>query len=130
MPNITFSVEESALANAKAYASERSTTLNKLVNAYLKSLGQDQPRRSISKADEVLLDYSLGKKSLLDAAESLGLHDGGHVLALMRRAGLPLPQLPEKIVEQQASENLEFYKEARSASPRKTKKAKGPAKKR
>lgn len=130
MPNITFSVEESALANAKAYVSERSTTLNKLVNAYLKSLGQNQPRRSISKADEVLLDYSLGKKSLLEAAELLGLHDGGHVFALMRRAELPLPQLPDNIVEQQASENLEFFKKARSGNPRKTRKARGPSKKR
>ena len=128
MPNITFSVEDSALANAKAYVSERSTTLNKLVNAYLKSLGQDQPRRSISKADEVLLDYSLGKKSLLEVAELLGLHDGGHVFALMRRAGLPMPQLPENTVEQQANENLEFFKEAGSKSPRKTTKSKGPSK--
>jgi hypothetical protein len=123
MPNITFSVEDSALASAKAYASERATSLNKLVNAYLKSLGQTQPRRAVSKADEALLDYSLGRKSLLETVERLGVQDGGHVLALIRRAGLPLPQLPEDVVRQQVAGTLEFFKQARSkgAAVRKTK---------
>jgi hypothetical protein len=130
MPNITFSVEESALANAKAYASERSITLNKLINAYLKSLGQSQPRRSISKADQVLLDYSLGRKSLLEAAESLGVQDGGYVLALMRRAGLPMPQLSEDLVKQQVAESLEFFIKARSKGSAKVRKTKGARPKR
>jgi hypothetical protein len=130
MPNITFSVEDSALANAKAYASERSTTLNKLVNAYLKSLAQSQPRRSVSKADEVLLDYSLGRKSLLEAAESLGVPDAGHVLALMRRTGLPMPQLPEDMVQQQVKESLPFFEEGRSKRSVKARKTRGARSKR
>jgi len=120
VPNITFSVESGALANAKAYASERSTTLNKLVNAYLKSLGHSQPRHAISKTVEILLDYSLGKRSLVDVAEELGLQDPGHALALMRRANLPLPQLADAIVNEQVTENLDFFKSALKGTPRKT----------
>jgi hypothetical protein len=121
--NITFSVEDSALASAKAYASERSITLNKLVNAYLKSLGTAQPRQAVSKADQVLLDYSLGRKSSLEAAEDLGVSDAGHVLALMRRAGLPMPQLADEVVQRQVAENLDFFKQARSKQPGKTRAA-------
>lgn len=117
MPNITFAVDATALANAKAYAAERSTTLNKLINAYLQSLGGAQPRRAVSKAEAILLDYSLGRISLMDATDNLGVPDAGHVFALLRQSGPPFPQLPEAIVRQQVDEHWEFFAEHKRVKP-------------
>lgn len=121
MANITFAVNDAALANAKSYAAERSTSLNKLVSAYFASLGREHSHKSVSKTEKALLEYSLGQSNLVDTAQALGLPDAGHVLALMRVAGLPLPELTNSETERQAELGMDFFK--RASAGRKVKKA-------
>ena len=112
MPNITFAVDEMTLAHAKAFAAEHGTTLNKLVNSFLGSIQASRPRPAESEAQQVCLEYSLGNRSLTEAADALGLQDAGLFLALMRRTGLPLPRLGEGAIVRQADASREVFLEA------------------
>lgn len=126
MPNITFSVDGAALANAKAFAAARSTSLNKLINAFLASLGRQHSRTAVSRIEEALLDFSVGKTNLIQTAERLDLPDAGYVFALMQRVGLPLPELPESEIDRQVKQSLEFLRKAlRSKQRRKSRSAAG-----
>lgn len=102
MANITFAVDDQALALAKAYAAEHGTTLNKLVGAFLASVGNARPRAALTRSQQTCMDYSLGKITLTEATETLGLQDAGLFLALMRQSGLPLPRLTDDALVAQA----------------------------
>lgn len=125
MPNITFAVDDKALASAKAFASERGTTLNKLVSGFLGSIQADRPRPAVSVAEAVCLRYSLGQCSLMEATAALLLQDAGLMLALMRQSGLPMPQLTDGDIKRQAAESNDVFLEAfgldKKAKPRKAK---------
>jgi hypothetical protein len=127
MPNITFAVDEMTLAHAKAFAAEHGTTLNKLVNSFLSGIQANRPRRAESEAQQVCLDYSLGNRSLTEAADALGLQDGGLFLALMRRTGLPLPRLGNDEIARQADASRDVFLETfgldRKRTPRRVKPA-------
>lgn len=112
MPNITFAVDDKALANAKAFASERGTTLNKLVSGFLGSIQADRPRPAVSVTEEVCLRYSLGQCSLIEATATLELQDAGLMLALMRQSGLPMPQLTDDDIKRQATASRSAFMEA------------------
>jgi hypothetical protein len=130
MPNITFAVDAMTLAHAKAFAAEHGTTLNKLVNSFLSGIQADRPRPAESEAQQVCLEYCLGKRSLTEAADALGLQDAGLFLALVRRAGLPLPRLNDDEIARQAEASKDVFLEtfglnrkstsrkARAATPR------------
>lgn len=128
MPNITFAVDELTLAHAKAFAAEHGTTLNKLVNSFLSGIQVNRPRPAESDAQQVCLEYCLGKRSLTEAADALGLQDAGLFLALVRKAGLPLPRLTEDEIARQAEVSKEVFREAfgldRKSTSRKTRAAK------
>ena len=113
------------MASAKAFASERGTTLNKLVSGFLGSIQADRPRPAVSAAEEVCLRYSLGQCSLMEATAALKLQDAGLMLALMRQSGLPMPQLTEDDIKRQAAESKNAFLEAfgldKKAKPRKAK---------
>lgn len=112
MPNITFAVDEHALAEAKAFAAEHGTTLNKLVNSFLASMRTHQPRPAVSAAQQVCLEYSLGKRTLTDAADALAMQDAGQFLALMRETGLPVPKLADDVVARQADQTYDEFRAA------------------
>lgn len=98
---INFEVDAQNLAHAQAYAALHRVSLNKLVSAYFGSLGQHEALPMLDTSQKVLLDVSLGRLSLVDAAHELGLPDGGYVLQMMRDARLPLPGLPPALVKSQ-----------------------------
>ena len=102
MANITFAIDDQALASAKAYAAEHGTTLNRLVGAYLASVGTHQSRAAVTRAQQVCMEYSLGRTTLVEATEALRLRDAGHFLGLMRASGLPLPRLTDDALAAQA----------------------------
>ncbi len=128
MANITFAVDESVLAEAKAFAAEHGTSLNRLVASFLGSVRSRHPRQAVSQAQQVCLDYSLGKRTLTEGADALGLQDAGLFLALMRQTGLPLPKLGEDLATRQADETYDVFGEAfgltREPSSRKSRAAK------
>ncbi len=57
MVNITLSAEEKLVANARAYAQARNTTVNQLIRDYLGRLtGQIDPRRAAEEFAELARD--------------------------------------------------------------------------
>ena len=128
MPNITFAVDAITLAHAKAYAAVHGTTLNKLVNSFLGSIQANRHRPAESEAQQVCLEYSLGNRSLTEAADALGLQDAGLFLALVRQTGLPLPRISEREIARQADASRDVFLEAfglnRKGTLRKAKAAK------
>ena len=109
---INFEIEEEDLANAKAYVARHGGSLNKLVATLFASLAADQRQRSpaVDPAVEILLNYSAGKLSMVDAANILRLPDAGYVLRRMEQAGIPLPRLTEAEITRQAKGSLEALK--------------------
>lgn len=100
---IGFEVDEDDLARAKAYVARHGGSLNKLVSALFASLGRDDPAEpmALDPAVKTLLAASMGKISLMEAAQQLGLPDAGYVLQLLAEKNLPLPRLPQNFVAQQ-----------------------------
>lgn len=110
---INFEIEQEHLANAKIFVARHGGSLNKLVSAYFASLGQDELMASpaLDPSMRVLLEVATGKMSAVDAARELGLPDAGFVLQRMRDAKLPLPRLPDDLIQRQASAALEALRE-------------------
>ncbi|MGA8055800.1 MAG: hypothetical protein WCA12_18425 [Burkholderiales bacterium] len=115
--NVTFAVDDKALATAKAYAAEHGTTLNKLVSAFFGGMADARPRPPLSEAQRVCVEYSLGRVTLSEATERLWLQDAGHFLALMRHSGFPLPRLSEDDAERQAEATYDAVREAFGLEP-------------
>ena len=94
---INFEIEHENLANAKAYVARHGGSLNKLVSAFLASLGSEerQTKPAIDQSRRILLEVSSGKLSVVDAAVALGFVDAGYVLHRLREERLPLPRLSE-----------------------------------
>ena len=109
---INFEIEEEDLANAKAYVARHGGSLNKLVATLFASLAADHRQQSsaVDPAVETLLSYSAGKLSMVEAANILGLPDGGYVLRRMAQVGIPLPRLTEAEIARQAKASLEALK--------------------
>lgn len=107
---INFEMDRDVLASAQAFAAKHRVSLNKLVSTYFASLGQkDTVAPPVDRRLSVLLEVSMGKTSITDAARELGLGDAGHVLALMRQAKIPITMkpLPAGFVKNQADSTLE-----------------------
>jgi hypothetical protein len=66
---------------------------------------------------EILEKLSRGELSLMEATYELDLSDAGWTLAAMREAGLPMYQLPEHIVRQQAEDGREALRAALRTKP-------------
>ena len=100
---IGFEVDEDDLAKAKAYVARHGGSLNKLVSALFASLGRDDPAEpmALDPTVKTLLATSMGKISLMEAAQQLDLPDAGYVLHLLAEKNLPLPRLPQNFVAQQ-----------------------------
>jgi hypothetical protein len=100
---IGFEVDEDDLAKAKAYVARHGGSLNKLVSALFASLGRDDPAEpmALDPTVKTLLATSMGKISLMEAAQQLDLPDAGYVLHLLAEKNLPLPRLPQSFVAQQ-----------------------------
>ena len=110
---INFEIEQENLANAKAYVARHGGALNKLVSAFLASLGSEECQNApaIDQSRMILLDVNTGKLSVVDAATALGLVDAGYVLHLLREEHLPLPRLSENDVRRQAESSIDAFKE-------------------
>lgn len=100
---IGFEVDEQDLANAKAYVARHGGSLNRLVSALFASLGREETAQApvLDPARRILVSASIGEISILEAAERLELPDAGHVLHRLAKEGLPLPRLPQDVVQQQ-----------------------------
>jgi hypothetical protein len=126
MANITFSIEDDVLAKAKGFAAKHAVSLNSLIAAYLSSIGQKNTAGEKSKNDEVLLAYSLGKISLMTAAQKLQVNDPGVVFALLRASGYPFPKLSDDVIDRQVDANIDFFRKALKADKPKAKKTARP----
>jgi len=100
---IGFEVDEDDLAKAKAYVARHGGSLNKLVSALFASLGRDDPAEpmALDPTVKTLLATSMGKISLMEAAQQLDLPDAGYVFHLLAEKNLPLPRLPQDFVSRQ-----------------------------
>ncbi len=114
---INFEVDQTSLANAKAYVARHGGSLNKLVSSLFASLGQEDrlTTAALDPTRRVLLDASAGKISVVDAAERLGLPDAGYVLQRLADHGLPLPRLTDDEIGRQAAESFDALSECLSA---------------
>jgi hypothetical protein len=103
---IGFEVDEVDLARAKAYVAKHGTSLNKLVSALFASLGQEEFQRqpAVDSVTSTLLQASVGRISIMEAARRLELPDAGHVFHLLAQRQLPLPRLPDDFVKKQLAE--------------------------
>lgn len=110
---INFEIEQENLANAKAYVARHGGSLNKLVSAFLASLGSEERQNTpaIDQSRRLLLEVSSGKLSVVDAAAALGLVDAGYVLHRLREERLPLPRLSENDVRRQSEASIDAFKE-------------------
>lgn len=100
---IGFEVDESDLANAKAFVAKNGGSLNKLVSALFASLGQQELARApaIDPSTKILMAVSTGTISITEATRQLQLPDAGYVLHRLAEKGLPLPKLPKQFVRAQ-----------------------------
>jgi hypothetical protein len=105
--NITFSVDESALNHAKAYAARAGVPLNRIVGRMLATLGEAEPTGvTMNTAQRQLLRYSVGRASLSETVQALQVNDGGVVFALLRELGLPFPLMDVEAAQQQVDQVL------------------------
>lgn len=110
---INFEIEQEDLANAKAYIARHGGSLNRLVSAFLASLGSEECLNApaTDQSRRILLEVSTGKFSLVNAAVVLGLVDAGYVLHRLREERLPLPRLSEIDVRRQSESSIDAFKE-------------------
>jgi hypothetical protein len=120
---INFEIEADSLANAKAFVARHGGSLNKLVSSLFASLGEEERKRGPAQnpATAVLIDVSLGKISIMEAAAQLELPDAGYVLQMLAREKLPLPRLQSSELERQASESIEALRDCLVAPMERTK---------
>ena len=112
MANITFSFDQDALAKAKSFAAKHAVSLNSLVAAYLDSLAGKNTAGELSRNEQVLMAYSLGKISLMAAMQDLHVNDPGIVFALLKSSGYPFPKLSDDFIRRQVEGNIDFFRAA------------------
>lgn len=112
MPNITFSLDEETIRDAKIAAAKLDTSVNAIVRVLLKHFSQD-----VESIDEnalgnfqTLFDFSIGKINYRQAQKRLGVNDRT-LFIMMCKAGLPMPRLSERETERlaQQAEGVLFH---------------------
>lgn len=100
---INFEVDETDLANAKAFVAKHGGSLNKLVSVLFASLGRQEAARApaLDPATKILVSASIGEISIAQAARLLELPDAGYVLHRLADMALPLPRLSDEVVHAQ-----------------------------
>jgi hypothetical protein len=105
---INFVIDEDVLTHARVFAVKNNVSLNALVASFFKGLGQT-PIENIDEKSRILAEVSVGKRSFADATAELKLDDIGLILPLLRERGLPLPLLPEEIIDAQVSSHKKLF---------------------
>lgn len=100
---IEFELDVADLARAQAYVDKYGGSLDKLVSALLRSLGNEDARQLplLDPATRVLLGASMGDISIMEASRQLELPDAGYLFHMLAARDLPLPRLPDDFVKKQ-----------------------------
>lgn len=97
--NFTGSVDRELLRRAKIVAAKSDTSINALFNAELRHLVEtfEAAETSGNQNFRVLLDFSLGRLTSLDAMRALAIDTDEELFLLMARAHLPMPRLSDSV---------------------------------
>lgn len=95
--NFTGAVDRDLLKRAKVIAAKTDTSVNALFNAELRHLVEtfEAAEANGNQNYRLLLDFSLGRLSDLDAMQALGIDSEEDLFLLMAQAHLPMPRLPD-----------------------------------
>ena len=95
--NFTGAVDRDLLKRAKVIAAKTDTSVNALFNAELRHLVEtfEAAESNGNQNYRLLLDFSLGRLSDLDAMQALGIDSEEDLFLLMAQAHLPMPRLPD-----------------------------------
>lgn len=102
--NFTGTVDRELLKRAKIIAAKSDTSVNVLFNAELRYLVEtfEAAEASDNQNFKTLLDFSFGRVGDHDAMVALGIDSQKDLFLLMAQAHLPMPRLPESIVQNMA----------------------------
>lgn len=105
MANITFSIDDETIREAKIAAAKLNTSVNAIIRVLLANFANDLEkidRNSIGNF-QTLFDFSIGRINYRQAQARLGVDDRTLFL-MMCKAGLPMPRLSDQETERLASQ--------------------------
>jgi hypothetical protein len=99
--NFTGAVDRELLKRAKIIAAKSDTSVNALFNAELRHLVEtfEAAEAAGNQNFKSLLDFSLGRSDDHTAMAKLGIDNQEDLFLLMAQAHLPMPRLPESIIQ-------------------------------
>lgn len=103
--NTTLNLPEPLLIKAKRYAAEHHTTLTAMVIEQLESV-------TSFTNDDPLVKFSRGLLTKDQTIKAVGLRDYAELLVLMGNADLPLPMLPQEVIDRQAAMFAAIWKQS------------------
>jgi hypothetical protein len=97
MGNVTFSLDEDLIRNAKVAAAKLDTSVNAVIRILLSNFASEVETMDSNSLGnfQTIFDFSMGKINFRQAQTRLNVDDRT-LFVLMSKAGLPMPRLSEQ----------------------------------